>query len=220
LASVIGDIVESIRPDAEIQILQSAEDAIVGLRHSPATLTFLDTETEDLDGLDHIPEVVQSRRGGHVCVMLGRRDERTLWQLRSSAVIGAIDGGLSDRFAIQHTVHNILTGQRCLCESIRAVWASGPKRFNPHLLSDREDLVLSCLGEGLDNAEAAARLVCSPDTVRTHRTQIMRKLEIHRERELIRYAIAHRYTRFVDNGRVLHPGFERILQKIRRDVAG
>ncbi len=56
-------------------------------------------------------------------------------------------------------------------------------------LSDREREVLHLAAEGLTSAEIAERLSLSPRTVESHRSSMMRKLGLHTQTDLVRYAI-------------------------------
>lgn len=56
-------------------------------------------------------------------------------------------------------------------------------------LTPREREIIQLLGEGKSNKEVAATLGISVKTAETHRTNIMRKLELHSMSELVRYAI-------------------------------
>jgi two-component system response regulator NreC len=56
-------------------------------------------------------------------------------------------------------------------------------------LSSRECEVLGALAEGLSNKEIGDRLFISPRTVDTHRTNLMRKLDVHNLAGLVRLAI-------------------------------
>jgi two-component system response regulator NreC len=55
-------------------------------------------------------------------------------------------------------------------------------------LSARENEVLKLIAHGKSNKEAAAELFISPRTVDTHRTNLMRKLEVHNVAGLVRFA--------------------------------
>ncbi len=55
-------------------------------------------------------------------------------------------------------------------------------------LTQREREVLHLLAEGYTTKEIAQQLVVSPSTVHTHRTNIMKKLNLNTHHELIRYA--------------------------------
>jgi DNA-binding CsgD family transcriptional regulator len=59
---------------------------------------------------------------------------------------------------------------------IRARWE---RRHRPSVLTKREAEVLELVAQGLTNAEIAARLVVSRDTVRTHLENVFAKLDVH-----------------------------------------
>ncbi len=58
-----------------------------------------------------------------------------------------------------------------------------------NLLSDREQQVFRLLAEGRDTGEAASILFISLKTVKKHRANIMKKLNIHNMVELVKYAV-------------------------------
>ena len=62
-------------------------------------------------------------------------------------------------------------------------------------LSGREREVLKLLADGLALKEIAVRLVLSVKTVDAHKTNLMRKLDLHDRAELIRYAIEQKLIR-------------------------
>jgi DNA-binding NarL/FixJ family response regulator len=61
-------------------------------------------------------------------------------------------------------------------------------------LTSREKQILQLITEGLMNKEIAAKLKISMNTVHVHRNKIMDKLDIHRQAELIRFAIKEGIT--------------------------
>ena len=58
-------------------------------------------------------------------------------------------------------------------------------------LSPREFEVFRLLAAGLSVTEAATRLSVSVKTVSTHKANMMQKLSLHNQSELLRYAIRH-----------------------------
>ena len=56
-------------------------------------------------------------------------------------------------------------------------------------LTSRQREILQLVAEGLTTKEIARKLSLSVKTVETHRTQLMRRLEIHDVAGLVRYAI-------------------------------
>lgn len=57
------------------------------------------------------------------------------------------------------------------------------------LLTDREKEVLQMLAEGKSNKEVAIALELSTNTVETHRTRIMQKLDLHSSADIVLYAV-------------------------------
>ena len=60
------------------------------------------------------------------------------------------------------------------------------------LLTDREKEILQLLAEGRSNKEVAGTLNLSTNTVETHRTRIMQKLDLHSAAEIVLYAVRKR----------------------------
>jgi DNA-binding NarL/FixJ family response regulator len=59
------------------------------------------------------------------------------------------------------------------------------------ILSSREQEILKAIAGGFSNDEAAALLGISPETVKTHRRNIMARLDLHSAAELQAYAVKH-----------------------------
>ena len=59
-------------------------------------------------------------------------------------------------------------------------------------LSAREREIVQLLAEGKSNKEVATALGISTKTAETHRTNVMRKLDLHSVTELVRYAIRNK----------------------------
>ena len=57
------------------------------------------------------------------------------------------------------------------------------------LLTEREKEILQLLAEGRSNKEVASTLNLSPNTVETHRTRIMQKLDLHSSADIVLYAV-------------------------------
>jgi DNA-binding NarL/FixJ family response regulator len=62
------------------------------------------------------------------------------------------------------------------------------------VLTDRERAILALVGVPYTDAEIAAELSISEDTVQKHRFNILRKLDLQTTAELVRYARDHGFT--------------------------
>ncbi len=122
----------------------------------------------------------------------------------SSYVVRALRSGArgyvvkNDDF--QHVIQAIkavILGQRYLStqvseQIIDAVVTGTSQEFNmDERISIREREILQLIAEGNSNSQIAKKLVISARTVETHRTNIMRKLELASQIDILRYAIQH-----------------------------
>lgn len=125
----------------------------------------------------------------------------------SSYVIRALRNGArgyvvkNDGF--QHVIQAIKTvslGQRYLSSQVSdqiidAVVSGTSMDYNlDDRISIREREILQLIAEGNTNAQIAKRLVISARTVETHRTNIMRKLGLNSQIDILRYAIQQGIT--------------------------
>jgi two-component system response regulator NreC len=76
-----------------------------------------------------------------------------------------------------------------IVEQLRAPQAKSEDPFS--VLSSREREVLRLIADGLSAKEVAVELSISTKTVEAHRTSLMRKLNVRKATELVRYALRH-----------------------------
>ncbi len=67
--------------------------------------------------------------------------------------------------------------------------SSGEERSTYEALTPREREVLELVGQGYTNQEMANLLTLSINTIQTHRSRIMDKLDLHSRAELMKYAV-------------------------------
>jgi two-component system response regulator NreC len=69
------------------------------------------------------------------------------------------------------------------------------------LLTDREKEILQLLAEGKTNKDVALLLNLSPNTVETHRTRLMQKLDLHSTAEIVLYAVRKQIISYHETNR-------------------
>lgn len=102
------------------------------------------------------------------------------------ALIGAIETVMQGGCYFGYTV-----------QQLRRQMGHNPESFSK-ILTDKEQEVLELLGQGLSNEEAAPMLALSPETVQTHRRNIMKKLGLHSALQLQSYALKRGFTSVSD----------------------
>ena len=121
-------------------------------------------------------------------------DEAAIEALRAGASAYVTKSAVADDLFT--AVREAAAGRRFLSAplSLRAIESAlqsdAPRPADAYeSLTDREREVLQFAAEGLSSSAIAERLFISPRTAETHRANVMRKLSLHNQTELILYAI-------------------------------
>jgi DNA-binding NarL/FixJ family response regulator len=114
--------------------------------------------------------------------------------LRAGAKAYVLKDSIADD--LLHAMREAVLGRRYLSPPLSEYVIEGylqkqeDSALKPHeRLTVREREVLHMLADGLSNAEIAARLSVSRRTVEVHRANVMHKLGLHNQVQLLRYAI-------------------------------
>lgn len=152
-----------------------------------------------------------SRQGAgvtRILVVALRWEYRTLAALRSLPVDGVFDALGEPPDAFGGAVTAIANGVRYwspgVVQRLQQLAARPTALFR--LLTDFEQLALSVIGGGCDDAEAATLLRLSPATISSVRRDLHRKLGVQHRGALVRIAAQTGFVRFTPDG-VERPGF-------------
>lgn len=149
----------------------------------------------DLNGLEVTRQVRCSAPETHVVILSMYSDEAHVLEALRIGVSAYVLKGSGTACLLQ-AVREANTGRRYLSPPLsdRAIEAYLSRAreaiTDPYeTLTPREREVLHLAASGLTNAEVGTSLFISPRTVETHRANLMRKLNLHTQTALIRYAL-------------------------------
>ena len=176
------------------QVVGEASNGQEALRLVPdlrSDVVILDISMPVLNGLDTARELQKSPRKTR-SILLTRHDED---QYVTEALRAGVRGYVLKHQAatdLVHAIRQVCRGEIYLSPSIsrtvvEAFLSKTPLPADP--LTSRERQVLQLVGEGKSSKEIAALLGISIKTAESHRTRLMRKLDIHELASLVRYAI-------------------------------
>lgn len=150
-------------------------------------------------------------RPARTLVVTTTRQPRILTILRTLEIDAVLDSCTEPPKQLVNALTSIVRGQRYWSPSIlQELQHGGETSALFHVLSAFEQLVLSIIGDGCDDAAAALLVGVSPATIATVRRDLHRKLHVQHRGELVRIAAQNGFVRFTPTG-VVRPGFAALL---------
>lgn len=172
----------------------TAVDLIARLRPDVA---ILDLQMPDLNGLEVARRAREQAPTTRVIMLSMHADEpHVLAALRHGVAAYVLKGSATTDLVA--AVHAAVAGRRFLSAPLteRAIDAYARRADEAalpldryELLSRREREVLQLAAQGMSNAEIGDRLTISPRTAETHRANMLRKLGLQTQTDLVRYAV-------------------------------
>jgi two-component system, NarL family, response regulator NreC len=176
------------------QVAGEASDGREALRLVPNVgpdVAILDISMPILNGLDAARELKKSSPKTKTILLTQHDEDQYVTEALRAGVRGYV---LKNQAAtdLVHAIQQVCRGEIYLSPSISrtVVEAFLSKTALPtDPLTSRERQILQLIGEGKSSKEIAALLGISIKTAESHRTRLMRKLDIHELASLVRYAI-------------------------------
>jgi DNA-binding NarL/FixJ family response regulator len=186
-----------LEADGHFKVVAEVADGLSAVqaveKHKPALL-FLDLSMPRLHGLEALRQVRSACPQTKVLILSMHNDEPYVIEaLRAGAMAYILKG--SESTEIARAVAEVVAGRRYLSaplseRAIAALTSRTPDQSDPlNALTPREREVLSLAAEGLSTTEMAEKLFISPRTAETHRTNLMQKLGLQSQTDLVRFAI-------------------------------
>lgn len=191
----------SLESNSEIEvvtIVHNGKEALEYIEKHSVDILLLDIDMPVMNGIDCASILLQKNPDFKVVMLSMHQDSYTIKKVMDLGVKSYLLKTIpSDElvFAIQK-IHN---GEAYFNADVtQALLDSKPSSYqtqNPVIsplvndLTTREKEIIQCICEGLSNPDIGKKLFISPKTVDTHRTNIMRKLQVRNVVSLVRFAI-------------------------------
>lgn len=186
-----------LESEGSCKVVAEASDGLAAAqlveKHKPNVLV-LDLNMPRLHGIEVLRQTRQSSPNTRVIVLSMHNDEPyVIESLRAGAMAYILKGSESQE--ILQALKDVLAGRRFLSATlsewaINALVSKPPDETDPlQTLTQRERMVVQLAAEGHSNAEVAEKLFISPRTAETHRTNLLRKLGLQTQTDLVRFAI-------------------------------
>lgn len=193
------------RTAPDITVSGEARDgrkALAMARQSPADVYVFDISMPVLNGLEAMERLLLSDGAAKVIMLSMHEDRPTIEKALRAGARGYLvkESAAGEIARALRVVHR---GDRYLSPAVSAL-LEAPSLRSPRkraqicewsLLTGKEKDVVRLIAEGLGDKHIAARLSISYSTVQVHRKNIARKLDIHKQTDLVRYAIREGLSR-------------------------
>lgn len=194
--------------NATVEVFQKGFDALDAIQASVPDLFIAGVNVEDMDGLEHFEPFIDGNLP--ILIVTNHKDARTLSLLRSIRYDGIYDAREEGLENLHTAMQEALAHRLYVSPSIMPL-LKRPKNLTLDALTDKEQIVLSTIGDGSDDQEAAVKLGLSYRTINTHRKTIMGKLGLHHKGQIMLYALQQGYVHITPLG-VYRPGFQRQIR--------
>jgi DNA-binding NarL/FixJ family response regulator len=158
-------------------------------------LAIVDLELPDGSALGWVQQLMQARPARRIVILSAREEDYLLYQAMHSNVPGYVHKNDKPE-VLRQAIKVVLDGGIFYSPSVLQMCRerqADPAFFNK-LLTPREQEVLALLGQGLPDGEVAALLGLSQFTAAAHRRQIMAKLGVHSQGEMMKYAVSKGFS--------------------------
>jgi DNA-binding NarL/FixJ family response regulator len=167
-----------------------------------AGVVLMDLHMPGTDGIEATRRLRGERPSTAVVVLTTYTDDDSILAALEAGAIGYLTKNASaadiqraiEAAAAGHTILDPAAAARVMRAARRDDAGPGPAGTLPDGLTEREGQVLALIGQGLSNAEIAAKLYLSRSTVKTHINQIFAKTGSRDRPQAIVYANRHGIT--------------------------
>ncbi|MEN8119737.1 MAG: response regulator transcription factor [Bacteroidota bacterium] len=161
-------------------------------------IVILDIGLPDISGIEIAQKLTHNLPETKVIVLTANTDENSIVQAVKAGVSGFLSKDTpKDEFL--EAIRSVQNGEKYFGDAISNIvykgyinTIKGKQPKDKKSLTSRELEVLKLISEGLTYKEIAEKLFISARTVETHRNNILEKLNLNNNIELVKYAIKHK----------------------------
>lgn len=185
-----------LEAEPDIEVVGEALDGLEAISLAEALhpdVILMDIAMPGMDGLEATVHIKNSLPDTNVLVLTMHRTDDYFFEMLDAGASGYILKGAQTEELI-NAVRVVNRGEIFLYPAVASklvenYLSRNEGADNPDLaLSRREKEILKFLADGYSNKEIADKLVISPSTVHSHRSNLMNKLGLNTRHELVSYA--------------------------------
>jgi two-component system, NarL family, response regulator NreC len=186
------------RSGKDIKIMAEASDGLEALqiaKKQSVDVFILDITMPRLNGLDVTRELIRRHSEAKVIILSLHSSQAFVEEAMEAGAKGFLTKETASRNVVEaicevNAGHFYLSSDIAVYMVDKARGRAKNHRFAlKHVLTGQERKVLQLIAEGRTSKEIASELGLQTNTIRAHRKNLMAKLRIHKETELVRFAL-------------------------------
>ncbi|MGB0888452.1 MAG: response regulator [Vicingaceae bacterium] len=198
---IIDGISNLLENELEINIVATCNNGVEVLEQLPkhkVDLLLLDLDMPEMNGLQCAEEVQQRFSEVKIAILTMHQEKALIQKFIEFGVKGYFLKTIQ-KDELVHAIKSIAKGGEYFPSDVTKALLQKQK-ITPNVtqspliseLTEREIEIIRAVSQGLSNKEIAEKLFISPRTADTHRTNIMRKLDLHNVAEMVRFAFQNK----------------------------
>ncbi len=190
-------IIKDEFPNADIEELNSGQEALQCLRIGTYDIAILDITMPGINGLEVVRQASAESLGTPMLVLTSLPEDQYALRVLKAGASGFIGKEKAAEELIA-AIRKILSGRKYVTETLSEQMVSdlntNPGEVPHETLSKREFEIMKLLASGKTVSEISTELDIAVPTVSSYRRRVLDKMNFKNNAELMRYVIARRLT--------------------------
>lgn len=196
---VVRDGIRLIASETDdVRVVDEAATGQEGLQKALANdydVVLLDVSLPDRNGVDVLKALLAQKPQTRVLILSMHPEEQYALRILKAGAYGYLTKS-SASTELAAAIRKVAGGKRYItstvAERLSEAFGTGAEQEAHEQLSDREYQVMCLLAGGRTVKDIALEMVLSPNTVKTYRSRVMRKMGFKNNADLVRYAVENR----------------------------
>ena len=188
----ISNLLEGVPDIVIVGTCRNGEEVLHKVKFLEVDIILLDIDMPILDGFECAKQLRAIHPEVKIAMLTMHEEKSLIKEFMNMGVLGYFLKTI-DKTELIYAIQKIADGESYFTADVTNSLLNSEENVStvPDELSKREVEIIKLIANGLTNKEIANTLFISPRTVDTHRTNLMRKLEIHNVAGLVRFAFKH-----------------------------
>lgn len=194
---ILDGLSQMFAQDDDIKVLATANNGLEVLEKiklTPFDIIILDINMPQMNGMLCAQEILNENPEQKI-IMLTMNEEKSIIEKMINVGVKGFLLKSTEKEELINAIKMVNSGKDYFSSSITKIMMSSSQNNKPvnnlealSLLTEREIEIIKSIAEGLSSSEIGEKLFISPRTVETHRTNIIKKINVNNVAGMVRFA--------------------------------